>query len=116
MYFSIQRLHDGTVLWAFPIRRPSKQELKRDRVRIDADGVASEWAVNGRSLSDTHNDTRTRFQDIIATNLNTRRAVRELVLPCLADTREEVCKMREQLDRIEAMLVSRGGGSPGSDV
>ena len=79
MHFSVHRLHDGTVLAAYPIRKPSKQELKRDHVRIDPDGVAREFADGGRNLSDVHNETRTRFQDIIAANMNTRRAIRELV-------------------------------------
>ena len=106
MYFTAHRLHDGTVLAAYPIRKPSKQELKRERVRIDPDGVAREWADNGRNLSDIHNETRTRFQDIIATNLNTRRAIRELLEPRLAETMEEIAKLREQLDRIEALLAT----------
>ena len=100
------RLHDGTVLAAYPIRKPSKQEFKRERVRIDPDGVAREFADGGRNLSDIHNETRTRFQDIIAVNLNTRRAIRELVEPLIAETREEVGKLRAQLDRIEALLAT----------
>lgn len=110
MYFTVHRLHDGTVLASYPIRKPSKQELKSERMRIDPDGVAREWADNGRNLSDVNNDTRTRFQDIIATNLNTRRAVRELVEPRLAETLEEIGKLRAQLDRIEALLTSGAEG------
>lgn len=104
MHFSVHRLHDGTVLAAYPIRKPSKQELKQERFRIDTDGVAREFADGGRNLSDIHNETRTRFQDIIATNLNTRRAIRELVLPRLDEVSEEVSKLRIQLDRIEAIV------------
>lgn len=37
-YYTADLLHDGTVLWAFPIRKPSKQELKMMHTRIDADG------------------------------------------------------------------------------
>lgn len=115
MYFSAHRLHDGTVLWAFPIRKPSKQELKRDHVRIDPDGVAREFADGGRNLSDVHNETRTRFQDIIATRLNTRRAIRELVLPCLAETLEEVRNLHSRLDRIEALLTRHAQASTPRD-
>ena len=114
MYFSAHRLHDGTVLAAFPIRKPSKQELKRERTRIDPDGVAREFADGGRNLADVHNETRTRFQDIIATRLNTRRAIRELVEPCLAETMEEVGKLRAQLDRIEALLMAGQAKAPGA--
>jgi hypothetical protein len=112
MYFTVHRLHDGTTLSAYPIRRPSKQELKRDRVRIDPDGVAREFATAGKNLSDVGNETRMRFQDIVATRLNTRQAIRELVPPLLAETMEEVRGLRVQLDRIEALLVL-GHTSPG---
>lgn len=104
MHFTVHRLHDGTVLAAYPIRKPSKQELKRERVRIDPDGVAREWADGGRNLSDVQNETRTRFQDIIATRLNTRRAIQELVLPRLDQLSEQVEGLGAQLDRIEALL------------
>ena len=51
-------------------------------------------------------ETRTRFQDIISANLNTRRAIGKLVLPYIAEVLEEVGKLREQQDRIEALLMS----------
>ena len=110
MYFSAHTLNDGTVLAAFPIRKPSKQALKQNHARIDPDGVARVFADAGKDLSDVRNETRTRFQDIISTNLNTRRAIRKLVLPCLAETQEEVGKLSSQLDRIEALLMSRNAG------
>lgn len=108
MYYTAHLLHDGTVLSAFPIRRPSKQELRLYRTRIDADGLARVWADAGKDLCDVQNETRTRFQDIVANRLNTRRAIRQLVLPSLVATLEEIGKLRVQLDRIEAMLTSRG--------
>ena len=112
MYFTAHLLYDGTVLSAFPIRRPSKQELKRDRVRIDPDGVARAFADAGKNLSDIHNETRTRFQDIIATNLNTRRAIRELILPRLNEALEGIGELRARLDRIEAELTAREARAP----
>ena len=90
MYYTAHLLHDGTVLWAYPIRKPSKQELKLNRIRIDTDGLARVWADAGRDIRDVTNETRTRFQDIIATNLNTRRSLRQLVLPLLAEALGEV--------------------------
>ena len=107
VYFLAHTLHDGTVLASYPIRRPSKQELRREHVRIDPDGVARGFAVSGKNLSDVENESRYRFQDIIATNLNTRRSLRQLVLPLLAETLEEVGKLHARLDRIEALLAQR---------
>jgi len=101
MHFSVSALHDGTVLSAYPIRKPSKQALRQPDYRIDAEGVARESRGAGRELSDVDNETRFRFQNIIATNLNTRRAIRSLVLPALAELLTEVRAIGERLDRIE---------------
>jgi hypothetical protein len=106
MHFYAHVLHDGTVLASFPIRKPSKRGFHPGRVRNDPDGVAIEHADAGENLRDVNNDTRTRFQDIISTNLNTRRALRELLLPSLADVLNKVQALQGQLDRIEAMLKS----------
>jgi hypothetical protein len=104
MHYSASTLFDGTVLAARPIRKPTPKIIKRDNLKIDEEGVCVEWPRSGKELSDIHNDTRTRFQDIIATSLNTRRALRELVLPELAALRAEVAAVRSQLDRIDLSL------------
>lgn len=104
-YYTAITLHDGTVTAAFPIRRPSKQELKQDGRRIDADGVAKGHALGGRELGDARNEERFRFQDILATRLNTRRALRELVAPEIEELAQEVRGLRAQLDRVEALPV-----------
>ena len=104
MHYSANSLFDGTVLWAYPVRKPTPKMIKRDNLKIDEEGVCSEWLGAGKELSDVNNDTRTRFQDIIATSLNTRRALREVVLPELAALRDEVAAVRSQLDRIELLL------------
>lgn len=100
LHYTASTLHDGTILAAYPIRKPTPHVIKRDRLRIDEDGVAVVFARAGQELSDVHNETRTRFQDIIATNLNTRRAIRELVLQPLAELRREVEMLRAELERI----------------
>jgi len=105
MYYTVIMLHDGTVLAARPIRKPSQRPSNPLRRKIDPDGVAVEWAESGRDLADIHNDGRTRFQDIIAVNLNTRRAVRDLVLPRMAGLQAEVLGLREQLGRLEKLLL-----------
>lgn len=108
MHYTVFMLHDGTVLAAFPIRKPSQRVLKQDGRRIDSDGVVVEHAGAGKELSDHRNETRCRFQDIIAASLNSRRAIRALVLPVLAQLRTEVQVLREQLDRIENRLPKSG--------
>lgn len=114
MCYSAVTLHDGTILAAYPMRRPSPRILKRDFMRIDEDGVMREFSSAGRELSDWHNETRMRFQDIIANRLNTRRALRELVLEPIAGLRSEVAALRTEIDRLTTML-SAGEGRGGPD-
>lgn len=97
-------LHDGTVLAAFPVRKPTPHVIKRDRLRIDPDHVCREYFTGGREISDVNNETRMRSQDIISNALNARRAVRELVLPRLDALESEFTALRAQLDRIEQSL------------
>ena len=109
MCYSAHCLHDGTVLAAYPVRKPIRRVMKRDRLRLDSDGVCQEWAQAGRELGNANYEGRLRFQDIIAANLNTRRAIRSLVVPALADIQAEVTALRQQVDRLELLLGSQGG-------
>lgn len=110
MHYYASSLHDGTVIAAFPIRKPAARILKRDGFRIDADGVATEFTRNGRELSDCRNETRCRFQNIVATSLNTRRAIRDLILPELAALHEEVANLRAEIaDLSEAIAATKRG-------
>jgi len=107
MHYTTHSLHDGTILAAYPVRKPPPKTIKRDKIRIDEDGVCHEYAGAGRELSDVYNETRMRFQNIIATRLNTRRAIREMVLPCLAKLQCDVEDIRAQLARIQELLSSQ---------
>jgi hypothetical protein len=78
--------------------------IKRDNLRIDDDGVCREWLRAGQELSDPNIETRFRFQNIIATNLNTRRALREITIPRLAELQAEISTVRTQLGHIEQLL------------
>ena len=104
MHYYAHCLHDGTVIAGYPIRKPVPKVIKRDRLKIDEDGVCREWAGAGKELSDVQNESRMRFQNIIAIRLNTRRAIRELVSPQLLKLQEDVNCMRDQLDEISKIL------------
>jgi len=106
IYYRAFALHDGTVTAAVPIRKPPK----RERCHVDPEGVAIEYADSGRQFSDVNDENRTRFQDIISVNLNTRRAIRELVLPRVAELHAEIHALREQLERVEKSLM--GSAAP----
>jgi len=44
---------------------------------------------------------------LLANRLNTRRALRELILPELKALQESIDSLREQLDRIEKLMAKR---------
>jgi hypothetical protein len=106
MHYTSLGLHDGTVLSAWPIRKPPRRVFKRECSPIDPEGVVKEHTRTGEEISSVDNTERWRPQTVIAINLNVRRALRELVLPRLAETLGKVESLKGQLDRIEALLSS----------
>ncbi len=112
IYYSAHSLHDGTVLAAFPVRKPVPKTIKREKLRIDEEGVCREWAGGGQELSDVYNEGRTRFQDIIATHLNTRRAIREIICPHLLKLQKDMDDVRNKLDSIQQLIKNQSGVTP----
>lgn len=112
MYYSASSLHDGTILAAHPMRKPAPRIMKRDGMRTDDDGVTQEFSRAGRELSDWNNETRMRFQDVVANRLNTRRAIRDLVLAPLAEMKTEMATLRMEIARLtQALAESRPVGT-----
>lgn len=107
MHYSVHSLHDGTIIAAFPVRKPIPKVIKQDKLKIDEDGVCREWADAGKELSNVRNESRTRFQNIIATRLNTRRAIREILSPQLYSLQKDVDSIRNQLGEIKKLLEDR---------
>lgn len=115
LHYSAISLHDGTILAAYPMRKPAPRIMKRDGMRTDADGVTRTFPGAGHELSDVRNESRMRFQDIIANRLNTRRALRELVVAPLAELQAEVARLRLEVARLSASLAESrvaGNGDP----
>lgn len=94
MHYSAISLFDGTVIAAHPIRKPTPKTIKQEKLRIDEDGVCREWSDAGKELSDVHNESRMRFQNIISARLNTRRAIREIVCPYLLMLQKDMDHLR----------------------
>ena len=110
MHYHARSLYDGTVVAAFPVRKPAPKVIKRDNLKIDEDGVCIEDIHAGKHLSDFRDETRYRFQNIVSISLNTRRALREIVLPRLAVLQQEMESLRAQMDRIEQLLTAQPKG------
>ncbi|MBK9117981.1 MAG: hypothetical protein IPM18_00010 [Phycisphaerales bacterium] len=79
-YYTVFCLRDGTVTSA-PDAKPAKRIMKRDHLRADHDNVIKEYVSSGKELLTIDVEQRVRFLDIIATSLNGRRALRQIVLP-----------------------------------
>jgi len=104
MHYTSLTLHDGTVLSAWPIRKPVPSVFKRECIPADPEGVLHEYARAGKEISDVNNTERWRPQTVLAMNLNVRRALRDIVLPGLTEALERVQSLEAQLNRIEALL------------
>src|ERR1043166_9570036 len=96
-YYTAFCLKDGTVTSALPKRRPSKRIMKRDHLGLDADNVCKEYVSSGRQLLTIPLEERRRFIDIFAISLNSRRALRQIVLPRLAAIEAQLGAVSDQL-------------------
>jgi hypothetical protein len=108
-HYLVSTLRDGTVLAAVPIRKPHPKEMKRRGHRVGKDGETNVSVRSGFELSNWNDEGRLRFLDIIATNLNTRRAIRELVVPKLDAMLGEIKALNERMDGIRVDLRDGGG-------
>jgi hypothetical protein len=95
------------------MRKPAPRIMKRDGMRTDADGVTQEFTRAGRELSDWNYEGRLRFQDIIANRLNTRRALRDLVVVPLTEIHAELAALREEVASLRQALAEHRIAGPG---
>ena len=96
-------LCDGTILAAYPVRKPTPKVQKRDKTLIDSDGISDRGRYDsGMSYSTSEN--RFRFQNIMASRLNTRRAIREIVMPEINEVQKELQEISKQLEQLTQIL------------
>jgi hypothetical protein len=103
VYFRTFCLQDGVVITAYPDRKPLAKSLKQDRQAIDKDNVCHEDFLSTKEFMEI-GANRGRFQDVLSNALNTRRNLRELILPELAEIKAELVALRTEL----ASLAARG--------
>lgn len=113
IHYTVHCLKDGTVTVAYPVRKPSAEALKRDKEVIDDDGVCREFQTAGREYSDFKFESRFRFMDVMATAMNTRRIVRELVLPRIDFLESRIEAVQSSISRIEELMAKLTGVSSG---
>ena len=100
--------HDGAVIGVCPDRKPTEKKIKEDGLHLDEDGVFRETLYDPTYWQSWEPEKRYKAVELLANRLNTRRAIRELVLPELKSLHESIDLLREQLDRIEGKLAENG--------
>ena len=92
------------VIIARPIRKPLPKTIKREKLKIDKDGVCRELTFSEIEFSHLPLEKRVHLQDVISNRLNTRRAIREMLLPQFAKLQEDLNEIRRQLDQIQQTI------------
>ena len=92
---------DGAVISAGPDRKPSAKALKERGLRVDSDGVFCETRYGPSEWHLWDDQQRVKVVTVLANRLNTRRAIRELVLPELASIQKTLANIQRRLDKID---------------
>jgi hypothetical protein len=91
--------HGGASYSATPDRKPNKRDcLAQD----DADSVNLEYFSGKEQYEKFLDDTRRHVSGILATRINTRRAIRDLVLPELEAIKNSLAELHAKLDRLQS--------------
>jgi hypothetical protein len=107
VYYTLISMNDGTVLSAYPIRKPASRIMKRDGDRLDADYVCKDFMGSHIGSFKFNDPNRFRFFDIMANRLNTRRAIRELALPEIQALQAEIAGLRNEIGQLRSMIWSK---------
>ena len=96
MHYFTSGFRDGSVISAGPLRRPSARKIKKG-----IDGVCCESFHSTDYWTTWELEQRAKAVTILVHRINTRRAIRELVLPALAEIRMRLIEATTCLERLE---------------
>ncbi|QDT05333.1 hypothetical protein K227x_37330 [Rubripirellula lacrimiformis] len=96
--------NDGSVIACAPERKLSSKRIKEERIYVCPDGVQREYMHKPNELCTWSLEQRIRSCDILSNRLNTRRAIRELVLPEIAALADTLQRIEKRLDAIERYI------------
>ncbi len=109
VYFNALVFPDGSAFSCGPERKPSAKQMKEDGLFVDEDFVFKEIKYGSTEWHAWPDQHRRELGQIMAIRLNSRRAIRELVLPELMIIQESLSAIAARLDAIEQRLTSSGG-------
>ncbi len=101
VYSHASCMPDGSVFACGPDRKPTEKRIKNDGIFIDEDGVFRESKYGATDWHAWEVDQRVKLVTILANRLNTRRAIRELILPELEAIQSTLADIQKRLERIE---------------
>ncbi|QDV24167.1 hypothetical protein [Aureliella helgolandensis] len=95
--------HDGSVIACGPKRKPTAKPIKDRGIHIDPDGVCDETFYSPTYWHDWDVVQRDKAVTILANRINTRRSIRELVLPELQAIQAALTSIQDRLERMESV-------------
>ncbi len=95
---------NGAAFSCAPDRRPSARQIKYDGIFVDEDFVFQEFKYKSSDWYGWPDQERRELCQIMAIRLNTRRAIRELVLPELKAIQSAMESLISRLSSIEQRL------------
>ncbi len=99
---------DGSAFSCGPERKPSAKRMKVDNMFVDDDLVFKEHMYGTTDWHAWPDQHRRELGQIMAIRLNTRRAIRELVLPELKVIQDSLHAIEVKLDAIDQRLKAGG--------
>ncbi len=101
IHYTTSGFGDGSVISAGPQRKPSAKKIKERGYHIDEDGVFNESFYSPSEWVSWELHQRVKAVTVLANRINTRRALRELVLPEIAALASTLERIEKRLDAIE---------------
>jgi hypothetical protein len=107
VHYTGTEVSDGTVLAAYPSRKPSKRTMKERGWKIDDDGVCIKASDSWIGEFHVTDPGRLRFFDIIANRLNMRRSIREIALPKIEALQKEIHELKDEVRQLTSFLLKQ---------
>ncbi|MBL8814237.1 MAG: hypothetical protein JNM43_28975 [Planctomycetaceae bacterium] len=106
VHYTMVAFPGGAVATCTPRRKPSPKQIKANGLQIDVDYVCNEYLLAPDEFDEMSQRARGKISDILANRMNTRRAIRDLVLPVLSEIQSSIQQINNRLNEIERSLKS----------
>jgi hypothetical protein len=112
VHYTAIAYQDGAVIAAFPMVKPTAKHLKERKQVVDADGVCIESKYAWQGFGTFPDAERRHLATLHANRLNTRRALREIVLQELTSIQAAVARLSEQIEQLDRRLAQLAAQKP----